>query len=67
MQFLEQIHFRKLGEDGLSNYTSRMSVRRFVGYHEGAGAVLDMSPEGVFRGKNASKMTLAQAWGPAGL
>ena len=67
MQFMEMVHVRKLGEMGQSNYQSRMTSGRLLGFHERSGAVLAMTAEGVIRGKSASKITLQQAWDPEGL
>ena len=67
VQFLEKIFFRKLGEDGGSSYASRMMEGRYVGHHDRTGAVLAMTPQGVFRGKSFSRLAASDAWDAEGI
>ena len=46
-QFGEKVWFRKIGEDGVSSFASRMTQGIFVGHHDGTGAVLCMTKNGV--------------------
>ena len=39
-QFGEKVRFRKIGEDGVISYASRMTQGIFVGHHDRTGAVL---------------------------
>ena len=39
-QFGEKVWFRKIGEDGVSSFASRMTQGTFVGHHDRTGAVL---------------------------
>ena len=42
-QFGEKVWFRKIGEDGVSSFASRMTHGIFVGHHDRRGAVLCIS------------------------
>ena len=37
---MEKVWFRKIGEDGVSSFASRMTQGIFVGHHDRTGAVL---------------------------
>ena len=39
-QFGEKVWFRKIGEDGVSSFTSQMTQGIFVGHHDRTGALL---------------------------
>ena len=49
-QFGEKVWFRKIGEDGVSSFASRMTQGIFVGHHDRTGAVLCITKNGVVRG-----------------
>ena len=51
-QFVEKVWFRKIGEDGVSSFASRMTQVIFVGHHDRTGAVLCITKNGVVRGKS---------------
>ena len=51
-QFGEKVWFRKIGQDGVSSFASRMSQGIFVGRHDRTGAVFCISKNGVVRGKS---------------
>ena len=38
-QFVEKVRFRRIGEDGVSSFASRMTQGIFVGHHDRTGAV----------------------------
>ena len=61
-QFGEKIWFRKVGEDGLSSFASRMTQGIFVGHHVRTGAVLCIAKNGVVRGKSWTRQTQSDAW-----
>ena len=46
-QFGKKVSFRKIGEDGVSSFASRMTQGIFVGHHDRAGAVLCFTKNGV--------------------
>ena len=48
-QFGEKVWFRKIGEDGVSSFASRMTQGIFVGHHDRTGAVLCITKNGVVR------------------
>ena len=50
-QFGENVWFRKIGEDGVSSFASRMAQGIFVGHHDRTVAVLCISKNGVARQK----------------
>ena len=52
-QFGEKVWFRKIGEDGVSSFASRMTEGIFVGHHDRTGAVL---------GKSWTRQALSDAW-----
>ena len=51
-QFGEKVWFRKIREDGVSSFASRMTQGIFVGHHDRTGAVFCMTKNGVARGKS---------------
>ena len=59
-QFGEKVWFRKIGEDGVSSFASRMTP--FVGHHDRTGAVLYITMTGTVRGTNWTRQTLIDAW-----
>ena len=61
-QFGEKVCFRKIGEDGVGSFASRMTQRIFVGHHDRTGAVLCITKSGVVRGKSWTRQTLSDAW-----
>ena len=58
-QFGEKVWFRKIGEDGVSSFASRMTQGIFVGHHDRTGAVLRITKNGVVRGKSWTRQTQA--------
>ena len=62
-QFGEKVWFRKIGEDGVSTFATRMTKGIFVGHHDRTGAVLYITKKGVMRGKRWTRQTLSDAWG----
>ena len=63
-QFGEKVWFRKIGEDGVSSFASRMTQGIFVGHHDRTGAVLCITKNGVVRGKSWTRQTLSDAREP---
>ena len=61
-QYGEKVWFRKIGEDGVSSFASRMTQRIFVSHHDRTGAVLCITKNGVVRGKRWTRQTLSDAW-----
>ena len=61
-QFGAKVWFRKIGEDGVSSFTSGMTQGIFVGHHDRTGTVLCITNNGVVRGKNWTRQTLSDAW-----
>ena len=61
-QFGEKVWFRKIGEDGVSSFASRMTQGIFLGHHDRTGAVLCITKDGVVRGKSWTRQTLSDAW-----
>ena len=61
-QFGEKVWFRKIGEDGVSSFASRMIQGILFGHHDGRGAVLCITKNGVVRGKSWTRQTLSDAW-----
>ena len=61
-QFGEKVWFRKLGEDSVSSFASRMTQGILVGHHARTGAVLCVTKNGVVRGKSWTRQTLSGAW-----
>ena len=61
-QFGEKVWFRKIGEDGVSPFASRMTQGIFVGHHDRTGAVLCMTKSGVVRGKSWTRQILSDVW-----
>ena len=45
----------KFEKNGVSSFASRMTQGIFVGHHDGTGAVLCITKNGVVRGKNLDK------------
>ena len=58
----EKVWFRKIGEDGVSSFASRMTQGIFVGHHDRTGAVLCITKNGVVRGRSWTRQTLSDAW-----
>ena len=58
----ENVWFRKIGEDLVSSFASRMTKGIFVGHHDRTGAVLCITKNGVVRGKSWTRQTLSDAW-----
>ena len=61
-QFGEKVSFRRIGEDGVSCFASRMTQGIFVGRHDRTGALLRITKNGVVRGKSWTRQTLSDAW-----
>ena len=61
-QFGEKVCFRKIREDGVSSFASRMTQRIFVSHHDRTGAVLCITKNGVVRGKRWTRQALSDAW-----
>ena len=61
-QFGEKVWFRKIGEDGVSSFASRMTQGIFVGHHDRTRAVLCITKNGVVRGKSWTRQTLSDGW-----
>ena len=61
-QFGEKVWFRKIGENGVSSFASRMTQGIFVGHHDRTGAVLCITKNAVVRGKSWTRQTLSDAW-----
>ena len=61
-QLGEKVWFRKIGEDGVSTFASRMTLGIFVSHHARTGAVLCTLKKGVLRGKSWTIQTLSDAW-----
>ena len=61
-QFGEKAWFRKIGEDAVSSFASRMTQGIFVGDHDRTRAVLCITKNGVVRGKSWTRQTLSDAW-----
>ena len=57
-QLGEKVWFRKIGEDGVSSYASRMTQGIFVGHHDLTAAVLCITKNG---GKSWTRQTLSDA------
>ena len=62
MNNMRKVWFRKIGEDGVSSFTSRMTQGILVGHHDRTGAVLCINKNGVVRGKSWTRQTLSDAW-----
>ena len=58
----EEDWFRKIGEDGVSSFASRMTQGIFVGHHDRTGTVLCITKNGFVRGKSWTRQTLSDAW-----
>ena len=61
-QFGEQVWLRKIGEDGVSSFASRMTQGIFVGHHGRTRAVVCITKNGVVRGKSWTRQTLSDPW-----
>ena len=59
---LEKVWFRKIGEDGVSSFASRMAQGISVGDHDRTGVVLCITKNGVVRGKSWTRQRLGDAW-----
>ena len=66
-QFGEKVWFRKIGEDGVSSFASRVTQRIFVGHRDRTGAILCITKNGVVRGKSWTRQTPSDAWESTGL
>ena len=51
-QLAEKGWFRKISEDGVSSFASRMTQGISVGHHDRTGAVLRITKNGVVRSKS---------------
>ena len=60
--FEEKVLFRKIGEDDVSSFASRMTQGIFIGHHDRTGAVVCITTNGVVRGKSWRRQTLSDAW-----
>ena len=61
-QFGEKVWFRKIGEDCVSSFASRMTQGILVGHQDRTGAVLRITRNGVRRGKSWTRQTQSDAW-----
>ena len=61
-QFGEKVWFRKIGEDTVSSFASRMAQGIFFGHRDRTGAVVSITKNGVVRGKSWTRQTLSDAW-----
>ena len=61
-QFGVKVWFRKIGEDGVSSFASRMTQGIFVGHNDRTGAVLSIVKNGGVRGTSWTRQTLSDAW-----
>ena len=57
-QFGEKVWFRKIGDDGVSSFASRVTQGIFVGHHDRIGAHLCITKNGVVRGTSWTRQTL---------
>ena len=62
-QFGEKVWFRKVGQDGVNSFASRMTQGIIVGHHNRTGAVLCITKNGVVRGKSWTRQTLSDMLG----
>ena len=58
----EKVWFRKIGENGVSSFASRITQGIFVGHHDRTGAVLCTTKNGVVRCESWTRQTLSDAW-----
>ena len=58
----EKFWFRKIGEEGVSSFASRMTQGIFVGHHDRTRAILYVAKSGIVRGKSRAQQTLSDAW-----
>ena len=61
-QFAEKVWFRKIGEDGVSSFATRMIQGIFFGHHDRTGAGSCINKYGVVRGKSWTRQTQSDAW-----
>ena len=61
-QFGEKGWFRKIGEEGVSSFASRMTLGIFVGHHDRTRAISYITKIEIVRGKSQTKQTLSDAW-----
>ena len=61
-QFGEKVRCRKIGQDGVSSFASRMTQGIFTDHHDRTGEVLCITKNGVVRGKSWTRQTLSDAW-----
>ena len=66
VQFMEKVHFKKIGELGPSTYASRMGEGHFIGYHDRTASVLVMTKDGIQKGKSLLRQTEVDAWNTDG-
>ena len=59
---LEKVWFRKIGEDGVCSFASRLIQGIFVSRRDRTGAVLCIAKNGVVRSKSWTRQTLSDAW-----
>ena len=62
-KFGDKVWFRKIGEDGVSSFPSRMTEGIYDGHRDRTGAVLCITKNGVVRGKSWTRQTLSDALG----
>ena len=58
----EKVWFRKIGQDVVSSFASRMTQGIFVGHRDRTRAVLSITENGVVRGKSWARQALSDAW-----
>ena len=61
-QFGEKVWFRKIGENCVSSFASRMTQGIFVGHRDRTGAVSRITKNGVVRGISWTRQTLSGVW-----
>ena len=61
-QFGKKVCSRKVGEDGVSSFASRMTPDIFVGHHDRTGSFLCTTQSGVARDKCWMRQPLSDAW-----
>ena len=61
-QFGEKVWFRKIGEDGVSSFASRMTQGNFVVIMIKREQFCALTRMGVVRGRSWTRQTLSDAW-----
>ena len=61
-QFGEKVRCRKIGQDGVSSFASRMTQGIVTDHHDRTGEVLCITKNGVVRGNSWTRQTLSDAW-----